>query len=722
MIIIRHRMRYAACVGLAIIVVLLFLLTSAGTATYQLERYFPLLLVINALVAFGLFIAVISLISRLVKRYRQRQFGSRMLASLVCTISIVTLVPSVLIYSISKHLISQAFNAGIDSRVELALDAGVSLSQDTLTRLQNDQIVTTRTIVDRLANVPASQIVDELRNMIDLTSHSDMLLVDSLGSVVASIASDSRSADLVVSREDIHTAKLQGFSVTLEGDPLDSDPTINRLKIKTLLPVNHRSSNTELFLQLRQDIPDSVADNISSAVKGLRDYQQIIVTGEGLRTIYDWSLVVTLTLAMLCAILAAFSFASRMTAPIRQLAEGTRSISGGHFQMIKEFTGSDEINELTRTFNVMVRQINDAMDTLESRREKLEQSNIFRERILENLSTGIIVLDHDKRIRSANMGAVHILGNNVLQVGVPIDKAYPEFGQLVLPMLSENSRSVKQENASLSLDSKREPLSLMIRCSSVPLNEGPGYLIVIDDMSQAVAAQRVIAWGEVARRMAHEIKNPLTPIQLAAERMQIKLSKKLPSEDIELLNRYTHTIVEQVSAIKKMVNDFRDYAKLPKPTLKPLDINSLIDDVALLYRQAGISITLNLGKNLPLIMADRAQLLQVLHNLLSNAKEAQSENAACHINIKTALERSGKEKTLVMTIEDNGTGFPEHILAHAFEPYITTKETGTGLGLPMVKKIIEEHGGWVHIANRQELVGLKKNGGAIVTIGFLLAV
>ena len=302
MIIIRHRMRYAACVGLAIIVVLLFLLTSAGTATYQLERYFPLLLVINALVAFGLFIAVISLISRLVKRYRQRQFGSRMLASLVCTISIVTLVPSVLIYSISKHLISQAFNAGIDSRVELALDAGVSLSQDTLTRLQNDQIVTTRTIVDRLANVPASQIVDELRNMIDLTSHSDMLLVDSLGSVVASIASDSRSVDLVVSREDIHTAKLQGFSVTLEGDPLDSDPTINRLKIKTLLPVNHRTSNTELFLQLRQDIPDSVADNISSAVKGLRDYQQIIVTGEGLRTIYGWSLVVTLTLAMLCAI------------------------------------------------------------------------------------------------------------------------------------------------------------------------------------------------------------------------------------------------------------------------------------------------------------------------------------------------------------------------------------------------------------------------------------
>ena len=366
----------------------------------------------------------------------------------------------------------------------------------------------------------------------------------------------------------------------------------------------------------------------------------------------------------------------------------------------------------------MVRKVNDAMDTLESRREKLEQSNIFRERILENLSTGIIVLDHGKRLRSANMGAVKILGNSVLQVGVLLQEANAELAATILPMLSGNSRTVKQENVSLTLEGAREPLTLMVRTSSVPLNDGPGYLIVIDDMTQAVAAQRVIAWGEVARRMAHEIKNPLTPIQLAAERMQIKLSKHLPQEDVELLNRYTNTIVEQVSSIKQMVNDFRDYAKLPKPSLQPLDLNTLLDDVALLYRQAGGSVSLNLEPNLPPLMADRAQLLQVLHNLLSNAKEACPEDRECEIAISSRLEKTGKERAVILTIEDNGSGFTETILEHAFEPYITTKPTGTGLGLPMVKKIVEEHGGWIEIANRSDKHGSQVNG-AIVTIGFV---
>lgn len=718
--IIRHRVRYAASVGLAIIVVLLFLLTSSGTASsYQLEPYFPLLLGINAFVALCLLIAVISLMSRLVKRYRQKQFGSRMLASLVCTMSVVTLVPSVLIYSISTHLISQAFDSGVDSRVETALDSGVTLSQDTLTRLQNDQIVTTRMIVDRLSGTRYLQIPSELQRMIDLTSASDMVLFDGSGNVIANVSSEARSVDLAISPSDLQIARQQGFLVSLEGDPLEAESNGNQLKIRTILPLNNHSSPTELFLQLRQDIPSAVADNISAVVKGLRDYQQIIVTRSGLRTIYHWSLIVTLILAVLCAVLAAFSFANRMTAPIRQLAEGTHRVTGGHFQPIQEFSGNSEINELTRAFNVMVRQVNDSVDTLESRRERLEQSNIFRERILENLSNGIMVLDHEHRIRSTNMGAVRILGNNVLQIGVPLEKAYPTLAAIIIPMLTENSRAVKQEDVSLTLDPKRDPLTLMVRCSSVPLNDGPGYLVVIDDMSQAVAAQRVIAWGEVARRMAHEIKNPLTPIQLAAERMQIKLSKKLPAEDVVLLNRYTHTIVEQVSAIKKMVNDFRDYAKLPKPNLKPLELNALIDDVALLYRQAGISISLELQKELPLILADRAQLLQVLHNLLSNAKEAKQNDGECHIDIRTYFDHHGKDKTVVLSIADNGPGFPSNILAHAFEPYITTKETGTGLGLPMVKKIIEEHGGWVKIANRTDLVGLEKNSGAIVTIGFV---
>ncbi len=712
----RYRLRYGASIGLAIIVVLLFLLTSAGTTSRELEPYFPLLLIINALVVLGLLIAVISLISKLIKRYRQKQFGSRMLATLVCTISFVALLPSLLIYTISTHLISQAFDSGVDSRVEKALDSGVALAQNSLLRIQNDQLVTTRTIADRLSTISFTEMSDELMRMSDLTNSAILFLIDGNGQIITQ-TSALASVDLVISTRELQTVKQQGYFSDLEEETVSgqNQPT---LRIRTIVPINNHSSSDELFLQVSLEIPQSVAQNINAVTNGLLDYQQIIFTRSGLQTIYHWSLVLSLLLAALCAVLAAFSFASRTTAPIRQLAEGTRRVTGGHFQPIKEFTGADEINELTRAFNVMVRRVNDAMDTLESRREKLEQSNIFRERILENLSTGIIVLDQMKRLRSANMGAVRILGNSVLQIGVLLKEANPALAELVLPMLAENSRSVKQENASLSIDGIKEPLTLMLRTSSVPLNDGPGYLVVIDDMTQAVAAQRVIAWGEVARRMAHEIKNPLTPIQLAAERMQIKLSKHLPDEDVLLLNRYTNTIVEQVSAIKQMVNDFRDYAKLPKPTLHPLDLNALLDDVSLLYKQAGGSVSLSLEKNLPMISADRRQLLQILHNLLSNAKEANKGDRECKIKLSTRLERSGKDKTVILTVEDNGPGFEDQILNHAFEPYITTKETGTGLGLPMVKKIVEEHGGWIKLANRNCENGQKSNG-AIVTIGFV---
>ena len=712
----RYRLRYGASIGLAIIVVLLFLLTSAGTTSQKLEPYFPLLLIINALVVLGLLIAVISLISRLIKRYRQKQFGSRMLATLVCTISFVALLPSLLIYTISTHLISQAFDSGVDSRVEKALDSGVALAQNSLLRIQNDQLVTTRTIADRLSTISFTEMSDELMRMSDLTNSAVLFLIDGNGQIITQTSALS-TVDLVISTRELQTVKQQGYFSDLEEEAVSGQSQPN-LRIRTIVPINNHSSSDELFLQVSLEIPQSVAQNINAVTSGLLDYQQIIFTRSGLQTIYHWSLVLSLLLAVLCAVLAAFSFASRTTAPIRQLAEGTRRVTGGHFQLIKEFTGADEINELTRAFNVMVRRVNDAMDTLESRREKLEQSNIFRERILENLSTGIIVLDQMKRLRSANMGAVKILGNSVLQIGVLLKEANPALADLVLPMLTENSRSVKQENATLSVDEMKEPLTLMLRTSSVPLNDGPGYLVVIDDMTQAVAAQRVIAWGEVARRMAHEIKNPLTPIQLAAERMQIKLSKHLPDEDVLLLNRYTNTIVEQVSAIKQMVNDFRDYAKLPKPTLRPLDLNSLLDDVALLYKQAGGSVSLSLEKNLPMISADRRQLLQILHNLLSNAKEANKGDRECKIKLSTHLERSGKDKSVILTVEDNGPGFEDQILNHAFEPYITTKETGTGLGLPMVKKIVEEHGGWITLANRNSENDPKSNG-AIVTIGFV---
>ena len=714
----KHSFRYIGSIGLAIVVILLFLLTSAGTTSSALNSYYPLLLVANVVVVVALLITVISFISRLRKRLQQKQFGSRMLSRLVFIISLVTLTPCVLIYATSTHLISQAFDSGVDSRVETALDSGVALSRTTLERLQNEQTASAKMLADRLSETSFAQLNSELNRLRQLTDLQELRLVNLSGEVVAaSPAWDSTQLGSPLPNiQELVQTQQHGHWVTLEGEPLEADLMTDSLRIRTLTALTHLPTHQEMILLVIQDVPKPIASNINDTIRGLRDYQQIVVMRTGLQMLYNWSLILTLSLAGLCAILAAFMYANRITAPIRQLAEGTRQATGGNLQPIREFSGADEINELTRAFNVMIREVNESWNKLEYRQKRLEQSKSFLERILENLSTGVIVLDNQTRIRTANMGAVKILGNNVLQFGLSIKDAYPELADIVLPMLSDDSQPVKQEDASLTVKGKKDPLTLLVRCSSVPLDDGPGFLIVIDDMTQAVAAQRVIAWGEVARRLAHEIKNPLTPIQLAAERMEMKLEGHLPEDDRRLLHRYTRTIVDQVGAMKQMVNDFRDYAKLPKPRLKPLDLNGLLDEAAHLYHHSDYHITLDLCPNLPSIMADRAQILQVIHNLLSNAREAKLPDSDCYVSIRTETLIDNNEKTVKLTIQDNGVGFPAAILEKAFEPYTTTKATGTGLGLPMVKKIIEEHGGRVELSNQRSLSNLEENTGAVVTI------
>ncbi len=712
-------LRFGLSVILALAAVLFLFMATASVTSKTFAPYFPFLFLINIAVVVMLTIVVISLVSKLFTRFRHNIFGSRMLVRLVVTISIVTLVPALLVYLSSSRLLKEAFDSGVDARVEHALDSSLALSHAALDRLQSDQLLAARRIAHRLSNSTLVDMTAELARSQKQTSDSSLMILGAEGSVIAHTTNseDAQTLPLSVSTHDITVAKNQGYFMSVDGDPLE-DASGEPMAIRVIVPVTNHASADSLYVQVRQILAKPLATNISGIVQGLRDYQQIVVSRDGLQQLFGLTLIITLILVTLFAVLGAFVLSERWTAPIRQLADGTRRVADGHYQPIQEFTGADEINELTRDFNVMVREINDALSKLEARRDELEQSNIFRERILENISTGIIVLDNQMRIKSANFGAVKILGNAILQPNQTLDLAYPTLATAIMPILRESARHVQQKDISLTLDGKVDPLTLFVRTSTVPLNDGPGFLIVVDDMTQAVAAQRVIAWGEVARRMAHEIKNPLTPILLAAERMQIKLSKHLPEEDLVFLNRYTNTIVEQVSSIKHMVNDFRDYAKLPKPVLRSLDLNNLIDDVATLYRQADVHVTLDLDANLPMLKADRSQLLQVLHNLFSNAKEATPVGGRNDVTIRTHFIQD-EASEIILCFEDNGPGFPPHILTHAFEPYITTKPTGTGLGLPMVKKIIDEHNGYVRLSNAEDTLKNQVKG-AIVTIGFFL--
>jgi nitrogen fixation/metabolism regulation signal transduction histidine kinase len=416
-----------------------------------------------------------------------------------------------------------------------------------------------------------------------------------------------------------------------------------------------------------------------------------------------------------------------------QLAEGTKAVAEGNFRPVREFPGSDELNLLTQSFNAMTRQLTEARDQVEHKQREVENAKAYLERVLANLSAGVVVLNRDFRLVTANHGASRILGHTLLQrTGQPladVDAALAHafeaaFADQALTASPKDSwqQQIEVKRAPTSTGGS-EPLLLLARGSRLPLDDGLGYVVVFDDVTQVISAQRAVAWGEVARRLAHEIKNPLTPIQLAAERLQMKLADKLPPAESEVLRRGASTIVNQVAAMKRMVDDFRDYARVPPARLSPLDLNALITEVGTLYGvETGGPVSLQLGIDLPSIDGDATQLRQVIHNLVANSQDALAGRVDARIVVRTELveidEGSTRARAVRLSVEDNGPGFPTNILRRAFEPYVTTKPSGTGLGLAMVKKIVDEHGARIEVVNRSAGGGVGHAGGAIVTIVF----
>ena len=387
----------------------------------------------------------------------------------------------------------------------------------------------------------------------------------------------------------------------------------------------------------------------------------------------------------------------------------------------------DELGTLTQSFNTMTRQLFEARSAVENNRAELQNAKAHLESVLANMSAGVMVLDADFKLVTTNESVARILqhGISVGQALVAVDGMQEFSGEIINAFSAQSAQSAAGRNMlrqhwQRQIEIPRRPgsdhdLTLLTRGSRLPVESGGAYIVVFDDISDVIAAQRSIAWGEVARRLAHEIKNPLTPIQLSAERLQMKLEGKLAPPDVELLNRGTSTIVKQVAAMKRMVDDFRDYARTPPAMLEPLNLNNLVEEILQLYIGGKDDIVHPvLAPDLPLVMGDATQLRQVIHNLLQNAQDAlterqQHQQHVAHPRIDVSTEAihyqsaDGFVRTAVrLAIVDNGPGFAPQILARAFEPYVTSKARGTGLGLPMVKKIIDEHGGKIDIQNHVE--------------------
>jgi PAS domain S-box-containing protein len=446
-----------------------------------------------------------------------------------------------------------------------------------------------------------------------------------------------------------------------------------------------------------QPVPEVLAKNGEEVQAVYRDYQELQLAHSGLTQIYALTLTLTVLVALFGAFAVAFHLAKRLAAPLYLLTQGTQAVAQGDFSPRLVFTSGDELGGLTESFNQMTRQLDEARRETNRHRDELESAHAYLESILANLSTGVLVFDKHFVLRTVNAGAVEMLGHGFQHVIGKFVEEWPEhllLGKFVRDGLAGAGEEGIWENQYEMGRPDGKKTILLLRGSRLPQSNG-GYVLVFDDVSELISAQRSAAWGEVARRLAHEIKNPLTPIQLSAERIQMRLSERLSETDASMLARSTQTIINQVQAMKHMVDDFRDYAKMPPPQLCRVDFNGLIREILGLYESASVQFQVELSDHATAISGDPTQLRQVIHNLLRNAEDALEGRADGVVIVRT--ETSGKQ--LKFVLRDNGPGFPAEILPKVFEPYVTTKPRGTGLGLPIVKKIIDEHQGKIEITN-----------------------
>ncbi|PUE06410.1 PAS domain-containing sensor histidine kinase [Limnohabitans sp. T6-5] len=727
--------------ALTMVVIGLGLLVLLTQATGNRERYnqnYEWLVLINRIVASGLLITILWGFVRLLLRWRSGQFGARLLVKLAAIFALVGVVPGVLIYVVSYQFVSRSIESWFDVKVEAALVGGLNLGRATLDTLSNDLGKQARSAASQLADVMEASAGMTLEKLQEQQGFNDVVLWSTTGRMVASsgqsrfqIRPERPPASM------IKEARQKGGVEWIEGlDESISGADKGRIKVLVLVPQSGMAFDEDRkLLQVTQDLPATLVTNALEVQAAYREYQERALAREGLRRMYIGTLTLSLFLAVLGAILLAALLGNQLARPLLLLAHGMRQVAAGDLTPKLVLQGKDELGGLTRSFADMTQQLSDARASVQRSLEALDAARGNLQTILDNLTSGVMVLDAQGVILSANPGATRILR-------VPV-AAHAGISLLSLPTLQSFAQDVAEQFALLRSDKDAHELdhwqkAFEIHATGQGLTEScvtllargavlpDGMrLLVFDDISEIVSAERAQAWGEVARRLAHEIKNPLTPIQLSAERLQRKLAGKLAVPDDALLTKSVKTIVDQVDAMKRLVNEFRDYARLPSADLKPVQLNALISDLLVLYANEPSDqvhravVRVELDPACPPIQGDVQQLRQVIHNLLQNGQDAceMRGHALPNAHVLVRTEWSALRQRVRLTVTDSGPGFAPNILKRAFEPYVTTKAKGTGLGLAVVKKIADEHGARIELSNVMQDGEIK---GAQVSLSFAL--
>lgn len=721
-------MRRAIAIGSVTMVViglmLLYLLTQATNNRELYESNYSTLFVINVVVASLLASAIAWVGYRLIIRLRQGRFGSRLLLKLATIFALVGVIPGLLIYVVSYQFVSRSIETWFDVKVEGALEAGLSLGRVTLDTLTVDLAAKSKAAANLISESPESAAAILAERMMDQLGATDITIWSGSGALIASVGqSKFQLSPDKPSTSQFRTARQQGSLAWVEGLEDAVSGLSSNARIKSLVPISGAGINltTETrYMLVSRALPQSLVSNALAVEAANREYQERALGRQGLKRMYIGTLTLSLFLAVFGAVLLAVVLGNQIARPLLLLTEGVSQVASGDLTPKLALQGRDELGGLTRAFASMTRQLAEARETVEVSMSQVDAARANLQTILDNLTSGVIVLDGDGGIQSSNPGASRILkrelpaqnGSRLTDLpglesfGAGVQKQFEEM----LDGKADDTTDHWQQSFELGAGQATSygpfdgTVTLVARGAELPSNL---RLLVFDDISEIVSAQRAQAWGEVARRLAHEIKNPLTPIQLSAERLEMKLSGKLEGPEQLVLVKSVKTIVDQVDAMKRLVNEFRDYARLPAAELKPLQLNALIKDVMHLYdlENSKVPIHLELDEECPAVLGDAQQLRQVIHNLLQNAQDAcmsasTPRDEPRSVTLRTQWQVSSKRVRL--SVLDQGDGFAETILKRAFEPYVTTKSRGTGLGLAVVKKISDEHGSRIDLGNRQK--------------------
>lgn len=702
-----------AATGVGLALVALFLLSRTAQNSDDFNRLHIVILSINVIGVLVLFMLLVGNLSRLLREYRTNVPGAKLKARIVGMFVGLAVLPLLVVFYFSLQFINRGIDSWFNLEVEDGLDSALELSRAVLEIQKREHLYATQQVSRRLGLVNERQFVFELSMLRRESGASEMTLFGSNGRIVVT-SSDSSSASLPRPLTEEVLLQSQQNRPFVSLDPLENGSY--EIRTAVLFTVRGRAEPSGV-IQAYFPVTERLGRMTNSVENSLRGYQQMVFLREPLKSTLTLTLTVVLMLSLLAAIYGAFVLSRRLVAPIQDLVAGTRAVAQGDYDTQLPTPSRDEIGFLISSFNDMTQRLATAR-----REASLSQALVEAERtnlavILARLSTGVVALDSDLKIRTANQASGAILNVN-------LENRVGEY----LPDIAKNEPLLEQfvDVARVHLDAGetewREQIVLRgevgrrvltCACTTLPSDEDTpaGYVVVFDDITALLQAQRDAAWGEVARRLAHEIKNPLTPIQLSAERMRHKYLDSMSEEDAQILDRATHTIVQQVEAMKEMVNAFSDYARAPDIDLGRFDLDKLVHEVVDLYRaqDSGVEIVVTSDPTIPLIDADIGRVRQMLHNLVRNAIEALENTADGRIDVQvSAAEVDGAEMALIK-VEDNGPGFQTGSVSQVFDPYVTTKPKGTGLGLAIVKKLVEEHVGTIRADNRKE-------GGALISI------